>query len=481
MLIGAAMLGVASRQSAGQHVMHLRVIATHDFHGALEPTTYSWSNGRLVGGAAALSAAVDSARARCHCPTLFLDAGDEMQGTLESNLVYGRSDIRAFNLMGLDAAAVGNHELDWGADTLRAREAESHYPWLAANVFLHGTNRHPSWAKPYEIINKHGIRIGVIGYLTSDTPITQPADRTAGLDFVRGLPGIADALNAVRAQHPDFVIITAHAGGDCSGGTCKGEMVDVARALDSAGVDLIVGGHFHTPGSAVVNGIPIVRAGWSGQAISVVDLSGTDNGPHQFALERDTVWDDQYTPSQAINAVLRPYRAIADSVAHQPITRFARRVLEHDLGVPIAAALREAVHADVGMENRGGVRTDIDSGVVTYGDVFRVLPFDNAIVKVTLTGRQLHDALDSILTAQPEYFSGIRVAYDSTAGPGHRVQSMTFAGGQPIPPDTMLTVALPDFVVDSPPGATVFAPYNKDRTSLTLRDAFVAALKRGQP
>src|SRR6185312_3811830 len=99
------------------------------------------------------------------------------------------------------------------------------------------------WARPYAIVNKHGIRIGIIGYLTADAPTTLPADRTAGLDFVRGLPGIATALNEVHARHPDFVVILAHAGGDCETDPCSGEMVGLARALDSAGVDLIVGGH----------------------------------------------------------------------------------------------------------------------------------------------------------------------------------------------------------------------------------------------
>src|SRR5581483_6354008 len=165
-VLGAAVMIGGARPAHAQSAakpLHLRVIATHDFHGALSPVRYPWSNGRLVGGAPALAATIDSARARCHCATLFVDAGDEMQGTLESNLVYGQSDIKAFNLMRLDAAAVGNHELDWGADTLLARERESNYPWLAANVFVRGSQRRPPWAKPDTIIDKDGIRIGVIG------------------------------------------------------------------------------------------------------------------------------------------------------------------------------------------------------------------------------------------------------------------------------------------------------------------------------
>ena len=121
----------------------LRVLAINDFHGALESRQYSWSGGRPVGGAAALKAALDSAAAECRCPVLRLDGGDELQGTLASNLVHGRSTIEVLRRFGLDAAVVGNHELDWGVDTLRARMGESSWPWLAANVFdsLSGVTR----------------------------------------------------------------------------------------------------------------------------------------------------------------------------------------------------------------------------------------------------------------------------------------------------------------------------------------------------
>jgi len=112
----------------------LRVLSMNDLHGALYPRTTTWSQGRQVGGVATLDAMMDSATAQCRCPTIRLDAGDEMQGTLESSLLYGRSTIQAMNRMKIAAAVIGNHELDWGIDTLRARMAEAKYPWLAANL-----------------------------------------------------------------------------------------------------------------------------------------------------------------------------------------------------------------------------------------------------------------------------------------------------------------------------------------------------------
>ena len=119
-LLAAMLLTLAPL--APQDSIHVRVLAMTDFHGALESRTYPWTEGRLVGGAAVLKAAMDSAEAQCGCPTLRIDAGDQMQGTLTSNLFYGASTVKALNLLGLDAAALGNHELDWSVDAAAAHQ-----------------------------------------------------------------------------------------------------------------------------------------------------------------------------------------------------------------------------------------------------------------------------------------------------------------------------------------------------------------------
>src|ERR1043166_107088 len=96
--------------SAGADLTLLRLLTTNDFHGALEPRVYGWSGGRPIGGAAALKSILDSAAARCRCASLRLDAGDEMQGTLASNLVFGRSSIEVLSALGIDAAALRSEE-----------------------------------------------------------------------------------------------------------------------------------------------------------------------------------------------------------------------------------------------------------------------------------------------------------------------------------------------------------------------------------
>ena len=231
-----------SSSAVAGDVLHLRVLATHDFHGALSPTVYPWSNQRPVGGAAALKAVMDTLAVACGCPTVRLDGGDQMQGTLESNLTHGASAVAALNQVGLDAAAVGNHELDWGVDTLAVRQREARYAWLAANVFRASDGTRPEWAEPFALIDRGGVRVGVVGYATVSTPRTLRPDVTAPYEFRAGYAGIRDALDQVWSERPDFVVVVAHAAGDCAGQRCAGEMVDLASEVPAGSVHLIVGG-----------------------------------------------------------------------------------------------------------------------------------------------------------------------------------------------------------------------------------------------
>jgi 2',3'-cyclic-nucleotide 2'-phosphodiesterase (5'-nucleotidase family) len=168
----------------------LRVLALSDLHGQLEPRTWDWSAGRTVGGVAAIKPWFDSLSRACGCTTLRLDAGDEMQGTALSNATFGRGTIDALNTMGIEAAAIGNHEFDWSLDTLRARMREAKYPFLSANITTTATNARPDWATPWTVITKYGLRIAVIGLTTTETPTSTAARNIRGLSFGQGAQAI---------------------------------------------------------------------------------------------------------------------------------------------------------------------------------------------------------------------------------------------------------------------------------------------------
>jgi len=234
----------------------LRVLAINDFHGALEPQVWPWSGGRQVGGAPALKPWLDSLARACLCTSLRLDAGDEMQGTPVSNFNYGRPAIAALDALGIDAAAIGNHEFDWSVDTLRARMADAHYRFLAANITDTTGLARPDWALPFTVIERGGTRIAVIGLALPETPETTTPKNVQGLAFRDPVAAVKRVLPQARAA-ADYVIVVAHIGAFCDADSsaasvpagptaCRGEIIDLARGLDSGSVDLIVSGHTHS-------------------------------------------------------------------------------------------------------------------------------------------------------------------------------------------------------------------------------------------
>src|SRR5438132_1090797 len=201
----------------------LRVLAINDLHGALEPQTWPWSGGRAVGGAPALKAWFDTLSRACHCTTVRLDGGDEMQGTLLSNFGFGRAAVAALNTFGIDAAAIGNHEFDWSVDTLRARMAEAHYRFLAANITDTTGRARPDWAEPWTVIERGGQKIAVIGLALRATPTNTAPRNVAGLAFGDGAD--RDAVHRPgeprpRAPEPDGALQgrhrEPHQPGDCA-------------------------------------------------------------------------------------------------------------------------------------------------------------------------------------------------------------------------------------------------------------------------
>ncbi len=168
-----------------QDTIALRILATSDLHGALLPKVRHSTGDRPVGGVAAIAGLMDSLAADCRCPTLRLDAGDAMQGTVISNLTKGRSMVDVLNRLGIAAAALGEHDLDWSLDTLRRRMSEARFPWVAANVFDSSTGSRPEWISPYRMVQLGGLRVAIVGYITSDTKSNLKPELTPGSSFRR--------------------------------------------------------------------------------------------------------------------------------------------------------------------------------------------------------------------------------------------------------------------------------------------------------
>src|SRR5688500_12180150 len=176
----------------------LRIIGTNDFHGALEPRPDA--GGVRRGGAAYVAAAIDRARRECAptCETLLLDGGDMFQGTPASNLSYGRPVFDYYNRIGYAAAALGNHEFDWGIDTLRARMRGAQYAILGANVRLpNGSDA--TWIRDDTIVVRAKTKVGIIGIASPETPTSTKPANVKGPKFLDPAPVIDERARSLRS------------------------------------------------------------------------------------------------------------------------------------------------------------------------------------------------------------------------------------------------------------------------------------------
>jgi 2',3'-cyclic-nucleotide 2'-phosphodiesterase (5'-nucleotidase family) len=473
--------------------VRLAVIALNDFHGALEPLTPTWAGGDTIGGAATLAAYMGPIDRRYGDAVMTIDGGDQMQGTVVSNLTGGRASIDVLNALGIDAAAIGNHEFDWGVDTLRARMAQADYPFLSANIFVKGTGQRPDWAEPYVWLDRAGLRIAVIGATTTSTPFTTLPKNVEPYEF-RDIAHVVNELAPqLEAQGADLIILTVHAGGIEEGhGGVRGEIADAARLI-TAPLDLIVSGHTHTRVNRVVNGIPIVQAASSGTAVGVVVLT-YDRTARRVVEAFSEIWTTRaadVSPDAAMAERVARWASETAEIAERPITTLAQTLVrdrrgESALGDLIADAQRAATGTQMAMTNAGGIRADLQAGPVTFRDVFAVQPFQNVLILVTLTGEQVRRALEAAVTRSVGQVSGVRFSFDPSRPVGDRVRDAVLEdtgeqlveSGRVVSPQRTYTMTINNFMAS---GGDDYGPFGEAlesvNTGLIDSDVFASYLE----
>ena len=434
----------------------LRVITTSDFHASLEARPDS--RGRMVGGAVALQAALTQAREECKdtCTSVTVDGGDLFSGSPASDWASGKPTVAAYNRMGISAGALGNHELDFGQDTLRMRLSELKYRVLAANVV--GTDgKVPAWLRSDTIVVRDGLRIGIIGAASQFTPASSRQRNVRGLKFLDPAPIVSARIKEMRAQHLDAVIVTIHDGARCTNGVsegCDGTGIDFVKALTEK-PDAVVLAHAHTNMLLTINGIPLVQVTSNARAIGVMDValnSGVPATPTFRSVAADSLKNiDIVLDTIVRNAVNRVRTRLEAPVAtiKETLTRPGE---QYPLGNLVADATRVIGNADFGAANNGGIRADVHEGPLNFGGVHEIAPFGNAIARLSIRGRDLTPLLESFVRgkAPNSHVSGMEIVYDPSKAPGQRIVSITLPNGKPLNPAKVYTLALNDFMIDDP-------------------------------
>jgi 2',3'-cyclic-nucleotide 2'-phosphodiesterase/3'-nucleotidase len=471
----------------------VRLLETTDFHGALLPGARERGTGRPWGGSAVLAAYVDSLRRENPEGTVLLDGGDLFQGTMISNLQFGRPVVEQMNALGYTAAALGNHELDWGVDTLAHRIAELRAAVLGANVVERRSGRRPWWARRDTTIQRRGVRIAVLGVATPLTPTITLAPRVAGLDFLPPAPILNERIPRLRRAGASIVAVVGHIPGTVDSlGNVGGDLAELAR--ETRDEDVVMGGHSHNRVLARVDGVPVLIAGAQGQAVGVVDL--VVDPMRRRVIERDArlvaTYADVLAPDTAMADRVERWNAPVRALAATPLGRNDTLLVrdrggESPIGNLVTDAMRRAVAAEVALQNPGGLRADLPAGVVTRGTLYEVVPLDNTIVEMQLTGDELREALEEGLAQERvTQVSGLRYRFDLGRPVGSRVTELLDQAGEPVGPARVYAVLCNDFMAEGGDGYTALTRgRNRRDTGLTVRGAledYVTALDReGRP
>lgn len=536
-------------------LVRLTVVGTNDVHGWIEPHARpdGTAGGPILGGTDVFAGYLRILREKRPDGVVLLDAGDMFQGTLVANMTEGEAVILAYNLLGYDAAAVGNHEFDYGPPgdavvatrpsedpigNLKRRMVEATFPFLAANVSEKETGAPPPWkARDTAIIERKGIKIGIIGMSTPKTPSVTLAQNVAGLRFA-GLAETAERkARELRSRGVQVVIVTMHAGGGCnilsdpadaSGCDSGGEIFEMIRALPSGLVDAVVAGHTHQYMAHFINGVPSIQSSSFGVAFGMIDLwfdkkaNRIDTSRTSIskpiplcrkvfrdtkdcrketdaALVDATFLGEKVRPSIAVAEALKPAFRIVEKRKMEPLgpvlkTKLTRdRMRESKLGDLITDIMRaDVAGVRVAATNSGGIRQDIDAGPVTYGEVFTALPFENRIVVMDLTGEELLAFLTQGMSGEHGILqvSGVRLeAITPGVAPCSgqpRILKLMFDDGTPVVPEGRYLVATNDFVATGGDGfKKVLDEVDPDRINVRndlppLREV-VAAYMRTHP
>lgn len=432
----------------------LRVIETTDFHGAILGGQRERRTNRPIGGSPAVAAAIEHYRGQNPAGTVLIDGGDIFQGTMISNLQFGRPVVEQMNFLGYAAAAIGNHEFDWTADTLKSRVLNMQFAALGANMLERKTNKRPWWVRSDTTVTRRGVKVGIFGLAYPGTPrVTMPA-YVAHLRFADDSVTSAPLPAKLRKGGASVVVAVGHIPAETdSTRKARGDIARLARGIK--GVDGWFGGHSHNVVDDVIENAPVMIAGANGQWLVIADY--TVDPVKRAVVTAETshrnmqIYADEFPIDSAWVGHVERWNAEVGPVAAEVLGRSAspldRNRPEASIGNFICDAMRFSSGADIALQNPGGMRANMAAGTVTRAMVYDVMPFDNTIVTVELTGAEVRLALEQALRGERiTQVSGIRYVVNMDAPAMQRVVSITNADGSPFDEAKTYKVAANNFM-----------------------------------
>ena len=519
-----------STPAAAQEDIQVTILGTSDLHGNIWGFSYEDNKETANNGMARLYTYIQQVRAE-NPNTLLLDNGDLIQGTIMTDDLYNKTPgeahpvMAAMNHMQFDVMTLGNHEFNWGINTMKAILAQANFPALAANV-RDGAGA-PVTGKGWVMLSTAGIKVAVIGVVTPNVPLWDGGK--PGIEdhsYLSGSVAVTEALKEI-GDTADLVVVSAHMGlvaefDEEHGADSAQQILD-----DNPGIDILLVGHYHT----------VVKDQQGKTLIGGPRNAGRDIVRFDLTLDQDKKVKDarvevidmaEVAPSQEI----RELALVAE--AHQKTIDFiqggsggeeggggaalgvstARFQPENEIrGIPQGkledTAVMDLINS-IQLENSGADvsaaalfkdTSDLPEGNINYGNVFDIYKFDNTLYRVPVTGKELLAYMewsaecynqwqegDINISFDPEYpgylydmFAGVEYEIDLSQPKGQRIKNVLFKG-EPLKEDQQLTLAVNNYRYSSAlKGQNLVAGRKEWESSNSIRDMIVAHLAAHSP
>ncbi len=369
----------------------LTILYIGDTHGVYKPEQIMDGN-HWRGGYAILEERLYRERGMSR-RSIYLDSGDQQTGTFFSSLVvdgvHGGAVVDVFNQLKLDAATFGNHEFDFSYSNTLDLARRAQYPFVSTNLLDKSTRRSIS-GKPYAIIERDSLKIGVLGVTLEYLGEKVKAQNVSSVRILPAADAIYQYLDELDIA-TDLIVVLSH----------QGYVADslLAENLDDR-VDLIIGGHDHITAEQpyLVNGIYLLYAGSHLQFLGKAKVEVEDDrivslnnrlvplitSTREFLMPvanfvKAKTADIEAEMSRLIGQLNEEW--IPDKYQSTSVSRWVANSL--------AAEYSALYNPDFAIINNGGIRKAIPAGPLTLGDMYELLPFNNTVVTFDCTGKDL--------------------------------------------------------------------------------------------
>ncbi|MHC9538515.1 MAG: bifunctional UDP-sugar hydrolase/5'-nucleotidase [Vulcanimicrobiota bacterium] len=412
--------------NSGEGNVTLTFIHTNDAHGYVEEHAPEGEE-RVTGGLSRTAAKIREIREENRDGAILVDGGDVFDGGFYSKQSQGEVMSRPYRDLEYDAITIGNHDLSWGLKTFEKLSDQVDTDFLAANMKMADENVTMKHLKPYKVIERKGVRIGVIGATSRLTAVGCP-DKKA-LQIVEAAPVVKSCVEELKSKEKvDMIVLLSHLGYDD----------DVKLAQETDGIDIIIGSHSHKaiPGGEKVGNTIIVQTAGEGNSLGRLDVD-FDITKNAITSTREQLIPvtENITPDPAVEKILAPFmekfkplREEKLAVTDVKLDMFDEKVESTNLTNLFIDAMK--MDSDIALGSMFSIRKGIAKGTITTGDLFNTYPFENRLCQVKTTGasvlRFLETALKDGYKGNYILASGLSFEYKPSLPEGQRITSITF-------------------------------------------------------